>query len=132
MSGDHMADGSNIKQQLTPVSTTMEVPPELSIVMPCLNEAETIGICVETAQAFLHRYQVAGEIVVADNGSTDGSQAIATLMGARVVHVEAKGYGNALMGGIMAARGRYIIMGDADNSYDFLDLSRFVDKLREG
>lgn len=106
--------------------------PELSIVMPCLNEAETIGTCIQKAQAFLHQYHIVGEIVVADNGSTDGSQEIATLMGARVVMVEAKGYGNALMGGITAARGRYIIMGDADDSYDFLDLSRFVDKLREG
>ena len=106
--------------------------PELSIVMPCLNEAETIGTCIQKAQAFLHQYNILGEIVVADNGSTDGSQEIATLMGARVITVEAKGYGNALMGGITAARGRYIIMGDADDSYDFLDLKRFVEKLREG
>src|SRR5215510_10758637 len=106
--------------------------PELSIVLPCLNEAETIGTCIQKAHAFLHRYQVVGEIVVADNGSTEGSQESARLMGARVVHVEAKGYGNALMGGITAARGRYIIMGDADESYDFLDLRRFLDKLREG
>lgn len=113
-------------------TATLDIAPELSIVMPCLNEAETLGTCIQKAQAFLHRYQVTGEIVVADNGSTDGSQEIATLMGARVVHVEAKGYGNALMGGITAARGRYVIMGDADDSYDFLDLSRFVDKLREG
>ena len=105
---------------------------ELSIVMPCLNEAETIGTCIQKAQAFLHQYRVAGEIVVADNGSTDGSQEIATLMGARVVPVTSKGYGNALMGGIAAARGQYIIMGDADDSYNFLDLRRFVDKLREG
>ena len=115
---------------LTTVRETLE--PELSIVMPCLNEAETIGTCIQKAQAFLHHYQMLGEIVVADNGSTDGSQEIATLMGARVITVEAKGYGNALMGGITAARGRYVIMGDADDSYDFLDLSRFVDKLREG
>jgi glycosyltransferase involved in cell wall biosynthesis len=113
-------------------TATLDTAPELSVVMPCLNEAETIGTCIQKAQEFLHRYKVQGEIVVADNGSTDGSQAIATLMGARVVHVVAKGYGNALMGGITAARGRYIIMGDADDSYDFLDLSRFVDKLREG
>jgi glycosyltransferase involved in cell wall biosynthesis len=112
--------------------TVPETVPELSIVMPCLNEAETLGTCIQKAQAFLHQSQVVGEIVVADNGSTDGSQEIATLMGARVVRVKSKGYGNALMGGIMAARGRYIIMGDADDSYDFLDLSRFVDKLREG
>lgn len=110
----------------------LEVAPELSIVMPCLNEAETIGTCIQKAQQFLHQQKVLGEIVVADNGSTDGSQAIATLMGARVVHVETKGYGNALMGGITAARGRYIIMGDADDSYDFLDLGLFVEKLREG
>src|SRR5262245_36521206 len=106
--------------------------PEFSIVMPCLNEAETIGTCIQKAQAFLNQCQVLGEIMVADNGSTDGSQEIAMLMGARVVHVKDKGYGNALMGGIAAAKGCYIIIGDADNSYDFLDLSRFVDKLREG
>src|SRR6266481_2902910 len=111
---------------------TLDAAPELSVVMPCLNEAETIGTCIQKAQEFLHRYKVQGEIVVADNGSTDGSQAIATLMGARVVHVEAKGYGNALMGGITAARGRYIIMGDADDSYDFLEIPRFVEKLRAG
>ena len=105
---------------------------ELSIVMPCLNEAETIGTCIQKAQAFLRRYEVMGEIVVADNGSTDGSQEIAKLMGAQVIPVEAKGYGNALMGGITAARGRYVIMGDADDSYDFLDLERFMVKLREG
>ncbi len=110
----------------------LEITPELSIVMPCLNEAETVGTCIQKAQQFLHQHQVVGEIIIADNGSTDGSQAIATLMGARVIHVEAKGYGGALMGGITASRGRYIIMGDADDSYDFLDLSRFVEKLREG
>jgi glycosyltransferase involved in cell wall biosynthesis len=117
----------------TAATNVLVIPePEFSIVMPCLNEAETIGTCIQKAQAFLNEYQVTGEIVVADNGSTDGSQEIAMLMGARVVHVKDKGYGNALMGGIAAARGRYIIMGDADNSYDFLDLNRFVDKLREG
>ncbi|WP_455387704.1 glycosyltransferase family 2 protein [Petrachloros mirabilis] len=121
------------RQGGTATSTaTPQAAPELSIVMPCLNEAETIGTCIQKAQAFLHQHQIVGEIVVADNGSTDGSQEIATLMGARVVPVEAKGYGNALMGGITAACGRYIIMGDADDSYDFLDLSRFVEKLREG
>lgn len=120
------------REAVATASATLQAAPELSIVMPCLNEAETLGTCIQKAQAFLHRYHVAGEIVVADNGSTDGSQAIATLMGARVVHVESKGYGNALMGGITAARGRYVIMGDADDSYNFLDLNRFVDKLREG
>src|SRR4029078_3728323 len=96
---------------------TLDTAPEISVVMPCLNEAETIGTCIQKAQEFLHQYNVQGEIVVADNGSTDGSQAIATLMGARVVHVEVKGYGNALMGGITAARGRYIIIGDAEDLY---------------
>ncbi|WHZ17300.1 MAG: dolichol-p-glucose synthetase, (glycosyltransferase) [Nitrospira sp.] len=129
-----MADHGNEEENnvVAAQTVTSEGAPELSIVMPCLNEAETIGTCIQKAQEFLHQYQVVGEIVVADNGSTDGSQEIATLMGARVVHVKAKGYGNALMGGITAARGRYVIMGDADDSYDFLDLGRFVDRLREG
>jgi glycosyltransferase involved in cell wall biosynthesis len=106
--------------------------PEVSIVMPCLNEADTLEICIEKAQRTLLQHQMTGEIIVADNGSTDGSQAIATRMGARLIHVEAKGYGNALMGGIAAARGRFIIMGDADDSYDFRDIPRFVEKLRQG
>jgi glycosyltransferase involved in cell wall biosynthesis len=105
---------------------------ELSIVMPCLNEAETVGICVQKAQWYLRQRGIAGEVVVADNSSTDGSQAIATQMGARVVSVAAKGYGNALMGGIAAARSKYIIMGDADDSYDFSDLDPFVEKFRQG
>jgi glycosyltransferase involved in cell wall biosynthesis len=105
---------------------------ELSIVMPCLNEAETLETCVEKARRFLSDYQVAGEIVVADNGSTDGSPQIAERLGARVVHVPEKGYGAALMGGITAARGRYVVMGDADDSYDFLQLGPFLDALREG
>ncbi|WP_455378993.1 glycosyltransferase, partial [Petrachloros mirabilis] len=86
-------------------TATLQVLPELSIVMPCLNEAETIGICIQKAQEFFYRSKISGEIVVADNGSTDGSQEIAALMGARVVPVPLKGYGNALMGGITAARG---------------------------
>lgn len=105
---------------------------EFSIVMPCLNEAETVGICVQKAQRFLRDRGITGEIVVADNGSTDGSRTIAAQMGARVVSVEARGYGNALIGGISAAHGRYIIIGDADDSYDFADLNLFVEKLREG
>jgi glycosyltransferase involved in cell wall biosynthesis len=105
---------------------------ELSIVMPCLNEADTLAICVDKAQRSLREHRIDGEIIVADNGSSDGSPEIAEKHGARVVHVAAKGYGNALMGGIAAARGRYIIMGDADDSYDFLDIARFVAKLREG
>jgi glycosyltransferase involved in cell wall biosynthesis len=105
---------------------------ELSVVIPCLNEADTIGICVAKAQRALSENGINGEIVVADNGSTDGSQEIVLANRARVVRVVAKGYGNALMGGIDAARGRYIIMGDADDSYDFLEIPRFVAKLREG
>jgi len=105
---------------------------ELSIVIPCLNEAEILGTCIEKAQRSLREHRIAGEIIIADNGSTDESQAIATRMGARLVHVAARGYGNALMGGIAAARGRFIIMGDADDSYDFLEIPRFVGKLREG
>lgn len=105
---------------------------EVSVVIPCLNEAETLGTCIEKARHALRELNVAGEIVVADNGSKDGSQAIATRMGARVVPVEVRGYGSALMGGIAAARGTFIIMGDADDSYDFTDLRPFVARLREG
>jgi glycosyltransferase involved in cell wall biosynthesis len=105
---------------------------ELSVVMPCLNEAETIGTCIEKAQRAIAEADIAGEVIVADNGSTDGSQRIAEALGARVVHVKAKGYGNALMGGIAAAAGRYIIMGDADDSYDFGHIPRFVERLRAG
>jgi glycosyltransferase involved in cell wall biosynthesis len=105
---------------------------EVSVVMPCLNEADTIEACIEKAQRALCEHHISGEIIVADNGSTDRSQAIATRMGARVVHVEAKGYGNALMGGIAAAHGKFVIMGDADDSYDFLAIPRFVEKIREG
>lgn len=105
---------------------------ELSIVMPCLNEADTLEVCIDKARRALSSHHIEGEIIVADNGSTDGSQAIAERMGARVISVEEKGYGNALMGGIAVARGEYIIMGDADDSYDFLEVPRFVEKLREG
>ena len=110
----------------------MAVEMELSIVMPCLNEAETLLRCISKAQAFLRAQGVTGEVLVADNGSTDGSQAIAKRTGARVVPVDAKGYGSALMGGIRAARGRYIIMGDADDSYDFSVLEPFLTRLRDG
>lgn len=105
---------------------------ELSIVMPCLNESETLESCIGKAMSFFARARISGEVVVADNGSTDGSQEIASKAGARVAPVAEKGYGNALWGGIQAARGRYIIMGDSDNSYDFLNLEPFVEKLREG
>src|SRR5919197_585369 len=105
---------------------------ELSIVMPCLNEAETLTICIRKAKQSLREHSIAGEIIVADNGSHDGSQALAARMGVRLVHVQAKGYGNALMGGIAAARGKYVIMGDADDSYDFTSLGPFITKLRAG
>ena len=105
---------------------------ELTVLMPCLNEAKTVGICVRKAQQFLERAGIFGEVIVADNGSTDGSQAIATSGGARVVNVLERGYGNALLGGIVAARGKYVIMGDCDDSYYFSALSPFVEKLREG
>jgi glycosyltransferase involved in cell wall biosynthesis len=105
---------------------------ELSVVMPCLNESETLATCIKKAQDTLNTHNIAGEIIVADNGSTDGSQEIATQMGARVIHVSAQGYGNALMGGIASAHGKFIIMGDADDSYDFTALLPFLTKLREG
>ena len=105
---------------------------ELTILMPCLNEAETLGTCIGKAFAFLQRTGVAGEVLVADNGSTDGSRSIAEEMGARVVHVTARGYGAALCGGIAAARGRFIVMGDADDSYDFGRLDAFLAELRNG
>ena len=110
----------------------MNGPLELTILMPCLNEAETIARCIEKAKAGLERSGVPGEILIADNGSTDGSQAIAEKLGARVVAVRAKGYGNALRGGIEAARGRWIVMGDADDSYDFSEVDRFVKKFQAG
>jgi len=106
--------------------------PELTLVMPCLNEALSLPGCLDEAFAAMQQAGIAGEIVVADNGSTDGSQAIAAQIGARVIAVGEKGYGNALRGGIAAARGRYIVIGDADGSYDFSHLPRFVEKLRAG
>jgi glycosyltransferase involved in cell wall biosynthesis len=105
---------------------------ELSILMPCLNEARTVGMCVTKALAYLAHRNVKGEVVVADNGSTDGSQAIAASLGARVVPVPSRGYGSALRAGIDAARGKFVIMGDSDDSYDFGNLDPFLSKLREG
>jgi glycosyltransferase involved in cell wall biosynthesis len=105
---------------------------ELTILMPCLNEAATVGGCVAKARAFLERAGIEGEVLVADNGSEDGSPEIAERAGARVVRVAERGYGAALDGGIRAARGRYVIMGDADDSYDFERLEGFVEKLRAG
>ncbi len=100
--------------------------------MPCLNEADTIGTCIRKAQSALSEHRIAGEIIIADNGSTDGSIDIAIGLGARVVHVSAKGYGNALAGGIGAARGKFVVMADADDSYDLREIPNFVAKLREG
>ena len=104
---------------------------ELSVVMPCLDEADTLDRCLEKAQRALAAAGIAGEIVVADNGSTDGSREIARRRGARVVEVAERGYGSALMAGINASRGRYVVMGDADDSYDFGEIPKFVAKLRE-
>ena len=115
-----------------PVFSNGASPPELSVVIPCLNEADTIEICIRKAQQALREHNICSEIIIADNGSTDGSQAIAARMGAQVIAVEAKGYGNALMGGIEAAHGEFIIMGDADDSYDFLEIPSFIAKLRQG
>lgn len=105
---------------------------EVSVVIPCLNEADTIVSCVRKAHEGLRTANVAGEVIIADNGSADGSQQLASDVGARVVPVPERGYGSALMGGIEAARGRFIIMGDADDSYDFREIPKFVDQLRRG
>jgi glycosyltransferase involved in cell wall biosynthesis len=105
---------------------------ELSVVMPCLNEAETLGTCIAKANRFFQESGVKGEVVIADNGSTDGSQAIAEFLGARIVNVPIRGYGAALIAGIQAAKGRYVAMGDSDDSYDFLGLMPFVERLRAG
>ena len=105
---------------------------ELTILMPCLNEAETLAVCINKARSFLTEHCISGEILIADNGSTDGSQDIAKSLGARVVDVPERGYGAALIGGCNAACGKYIIMGDADDSYDFTNLMPFVERLRAG
>lgn len=105
---------------------------ELTILMPCLNEEETLGTCIAKAQSYLRESGVRGEVLIADNGSTDSSCDIAVKGGARVVAIESKGYGAALIGGIRAAKGKYVIMGDSDDSYNFLALQPFVDRLREG
>jgi glycosyltransferase involved in cell wall biosynthesis len=121
-----------MEQSMDQLPSTESYSLEVSVVIPCLNEADTLATCIEKAQRALHENKIQGEVIVADNGSADGSQAIATRMGARLVQVSARGYGHALMGGIDAAWGRFIIMGDADDSYDFLEIPVFVEKLREG
>ena len=106
--------------------------PELSVVLPCLNEARTLAVCIEKIQGCFAANNILGEVIVADNGSTDGSLKIAEGMGARVVQVVEKGYGNALMGGIAASRGLYVLTGDCDDTYDFAHIPRFLEKLRKG
>ena len=120
---------------VTPLEKKMDqgaAPLELTILMPCLNEAETLATCIQKALGYLARSGVAGEVLIADNGSTDGGQAIARGLGARVIDVPEKGYGAALIAGIAGARGRYVIMGDSDDSYDFSALDPFITKLRDG
>src|SRR5215211_4390589 len=109
-----------------------DAPIELSVVLPCLDEAETLAVCIRKACRSMSALGIAGEVIVADNGSTDGSQEIARAEGARVVDIAVKGYGAALMGGIEAARGEYVVMADADNSYDLERLGPFVEGLRGG
>ncbi len=105
---------------------------ELTIVMPCLNEEETIGICIKKAKNAIADLKINAEIIIADNGSTDNSKKIAKSMDVKVVDIIKKGYGNTLRGGIEASKGKYIIMGDSDDSYDFSEISPFIKKLREG
>ena len=121
----------NVRVAADPANDTVD-PPEVSVVMPCLNEADTLGSCLEKARKALVVAGIRGELIVADNGSSDGSREIARSHGARVVEVSTKGYGSALMGGIAAAAGRYVVMGDADDSYDFGEVPKFVEKLRAG
>lgn len=127
-----------MKAEALRCKTTTDMTPnvdgdvEFSIVMPCLNEAETLAICIRKAQRSLAENNVVGEIIIADNGSSDASREIAAKLGARVVQIVARGYGNALMGGIATAQGKYVIMGDADDSYDFASLGPFIGPLREG
>jgi glycosyltransferase involved in cell wall biosynthesis len=120
-------------QVMADAASNEQIPTlELSIIMPCLNEAETLATCIGKARDYLERHKIAGEVLIADNGSSDGSREIATNSGARVVPIPERGYGSALRGGIAAAKGQYIIIGDADDSYDFTNLSPFLEKLRQG
>ena len=116
----------------TAVELRFPQPFEVAVVMPCLNEADTLAICIKKAQKAMAEHGIVGEVIVADNGSTDESVQIAQRLGARVVAVSEKGYGNALRGGIASSRAKFVIMGDADDSYDFLEIPRFVEQLRQG
>ena len=132
-----MAEGNTTgpeepSMRLESASPSATGSPEVSVVIPCLNEARSVGLCVDKALQAFQAAGIRGEVVVADNGSSDGSAQIAAEHGARVVHAEMRGYGHALRAGIAAARGAFLIMGDADDSYDFLELPRFVAKWREG
>lgn len=130
---DKLGEPSGTSQQCSDDKPdSIKAVPEVSVVIPCLNEADTLATCIKKAQGAFDSHNIHGEIIIADNGSTDGSQDIALKMGARLIHVQAKGYGNALMGGIAQARGKYIIMGDGDDSYDFEQVPSFVKKLRQG
>lgn len=126
----HGENGGSPSATLAPEGATRQV--ELSILMPCLNEARTLGTCIRKAREYLQTDGIDGEIVVADNGSTDGSQALAESLGARVVPVAMRGYGAALYYGTLATRGKYVIMGDSDDSYDFRALRPFIEQLRHG
>jgi hypothetical protein len=117
---------------LVPDDNMTQDSPELSVVLPCLNESATVGACIEQIQETFRKHKIAGEIIVADNDSEDDSRKIAQNLGARVVLIRDRGYGSALMGGIAAARGKYIVMGDADRSYDFTQIPVFLEKLRAG
>src|SRR5262245_9475299 len=127
-----MASHPIVADDLEPLPFADEATLELTVLMPCLNEAQTLAVCIRKARACIDRLGLSAEVVIADNGSTDGSQRIAVQEGARVVAVPERGYGAALYHGALAARGRYLIMGDADDSYDFTRLDAFVAELRKG
>jgi glycosyltransferase involved in cell wall biosynthesis len=132
MSVDHEIYSSKVLDSTLDELATAAQAIELSVVMPCLNERETVGVCIRKAMVALRDAGIPGEVIVADNGSTDGSIELAQAEGARVVNIEQKGYGSALKGGILAARGKYVLMADSDDSYDFSHAPRFVQQLRTG
>ena len=132
MSINHDVYSSKVLDSTLDALATAAEPIELSVVMPCLNERETVGVCVRKAMVALKDAGIPGEVIVADNGSTDGSVELAQAEGARVVNIGEKGYGSALKGGILAARGKYVLMADSDDSYDFSHAPRFVQQLRTG